>query len=266
MCELGVLLLARSRPWPPGRPATPRAGAGPRGRSARARRTAGTGCASPTPRSRRRSGTAARTNSTPVASRLPSGTPACGHEDQKPRRFVVAVLGGHQHRAAPLAADGEALQQPADQQQDRRRDADGGVRRQQADRERRDAHHHQRDDEHLLAADPVTEVAEDHAAEGPGDEAERVGAEGEQRRGDRLGLGEEQRAEDEGGGRAVEEEVVPLDGGADQAGEDDLDDARLRRSAGGRSGGRAWLGRSCVVPFVGGDGGAAVRRRSSRRP
>ena len=45
----------------------------------------------------------------------------------------------------------------------------------------RDAHHQQRDDQHLLAADPVTEVAEDHAAERAGDEAERVGAEREQR-------------------------------------------------------------------------------------
>ena len=115
--------------------------------------------------------TAASTNSTPVASRLPSATPACGHEDQKPRRSSLAVLGGHQHRAAPLAADGEALQQPADQQQDRGGDADGGVRRQQADREGAEAHHQQRDDEHLLAADPVTEVAEDHAAERAGDEA-----------------------------------------------------------------------------------------------
>ncbi len=31
--------------------------------------------------------TAASTNSTPVAIRLPSGTPACGHEDQNPRFF-----------------------------------------------------------------------------------------------------------------------------------------------------------------------------------
>ena len=34
------------------------------------------------------------------------------------------------------------------------------------------------DDQHLLAADPVAEVAEDHAAERAGDEAQRVGAEG----------------------------------------------------------------------------------------
>ena len=41
----------------------------------------------------------------------------------------------------------------------------------------------------LLAADPVAEVAEDHAAERPGQEAERVGAEGQQGAGDGVGLG-----------------------------------------------------------------------------
>ncbi len=151
---------------------------------------------------------------------------------------VLAVLGGHQDGAAPLAADREALHQPADQEQDRRAEADGGVRRQQADREGGGTHHHQGDDEHLLAADPVTEVSEDHTTERPGDEAQRVGAEGQKRGGHRLRLGEEQLAEHQGGGRPVEEEVVPLDGGADQAGEHHLDDA----VGGGRRSRRAGRG------------------------
>ena len=46
----------------------------------------------------------------------------------------------------------------------------------------------------------------------------------QQRAGHRVGVGEEQLAEDEGGGRPVEEEVVPLGRGADQAREDDLHD------------------------------------------
>ena len=178
---------------------------------------------------------------------------------------VVAVLGGHQHRTAPLAADGEALQQPADEQQDRRRDADGGVRREQADREGRDTHQHQRDDEHLLAADAVTEVAEDDATERPGDEADRVGAEGQQGRVDRVGVREEQRAEDERCGRAVEEEVVPLHGGADQAGEDDLDDAVATPVGGvgslrGRRFAIVW---TCACSHL---AVSLVMRRSSRRP
>ncbi len=145
----------------------------------------------------------------------------------EPAVLLVAVLGGHQHRAAPLAADRESLQEPADQQQDRGSHADRRVRRQQADREGGDTHQHQRDDEHLLAAHAVAEVTEHHPAQRSRDEAECVGAEGEQRRGDRLRLREEQRAEHQGGCRPVEEEVVPLDGGPDQAGEDDLDDPVL---------------------------------------
>ena len=68
--------------------------------------------------------TAASTNSTPVASRLPSAHTGLRPRGPEAAVLVLAVLGGHQHRAAPLAADGEALHQPADQQQDRGGDAD----------------------------------------------------------------------------------------------------------------------------------------------
>ena len=71
-------------------------------------------------------------------------------------------------------------------------------------------------------------MAEDDAAERPRDEADGVGGEGEQGADQRVERGEEQLVEDEGGGGAVEEEVVPLDGGADQAGEDDA--AKTARS------------------------------------
>jgi hypothetical protein len=117
-----------------------------------------------------------------------------------PAAAVVAVLGRHQDRAAPLAADGEALGEPADEQQDRCRDADRRVCRQQADREGRDPHHHQRDDQHLLAADAIAEVPEDDAAERTCREPDRIGTEREKGRVDRIGVREEQRAEDECGG------------------------------------------------------------------
>ena len=92
------------------------------------------------------------------------------------------MLGGHQHRAAPLAADREALHS-------RQTSSRIGAARPMvayvgsspianvatpiisSD-----------DDQHLLAADPVAEVPEDDAAERPGDEAERVGAERQQGR------------------------------------------------------------------------------------
>ncbi len=134
-----------------------------------------------------------------------------GHTGLRPARpeaavLVLAVLGHHEDRAAPLAADREALDQAAQEQQQRRRDADRRVGRQEADRDGRAAHHEQRDDEHLLAPDPVPVVAEDDTAERAGDEAEGVGAEREERAGQRVAVGEEQAAEDEGRGGAVEEE------------------------------------------------------------
>ena len=151
-----------------------------------------------------------------------------------PASLRRAVLGGHQHRPAPLATEGEALHQPEQDQQDRRPDADRRVGRQQADQEGRATHHHQRDDQHLLAADLVAEVPEDHPTDRPGGEADGIRGEREQRADERVEVGEEQLVEDQRGGRAVEEEVVPLHGGPDEAGTDDLHDGRARP---GRDGG-----------------------------
>ena len=178
---------------------------------------------------------------------------------------VAAVLGGHQHRTAPLTADREALHQAADHEQDRRRDPDGGVRRQQADREGADPHHQQRDDQHRLAPDLVAEVAEDHPAQGAGREAQRVGHEGVERAVGAADLAEEDLAEDQRGGGAEEEEVVPLDGRADQAGRDDPHDRALARGSpagafavrGARAARELGVGCHLCVPFT---------RRSSRRP
>ena len=93
-------------------------------------------------------------------------------------RLVRAVLGDQQHRAAPFAADGEALDEPQHDQQGRRPVADLPERRQAAHQERRDADEHEAELEQLLAAELVAEVAEHHAADRPGDEADRVGDEG----------------------------------------------------------------------------------------
>ena len=127
------------------------------------------------------------------------------------------VLHGQHHRAAPLAADAEALSQAEDHQEDRGGHADGAVGGQQADQERGNPHDQQREDQHLLAADPVAVVAEDDPADRAGQEADGVSAEGQQRAGKRRELGEEELVEHQRGGGAVEEEVVPLDGGPDEA-------------------------------------------------
>ena len=138
----------------------------------------------------------------------------------EPAPVRIAGLERHQHRAAPLAAEAEPLQEPQGDQQDRRPHPDRGVRRQDADHERGDAHQQQRDHQHVLAAQLVAEVTEDDPAERPRDEAHRVRREGQQGADQRLEAGEEQLVEDQGGGRAVDEEVVPLQRGADQAGDD----------------------------------------------
>ena len=129
---------------------------------------------------------------------------------------------GQQHRAAPFAADADALQRAQDGQDHRAPDADRLVGRHKGDQERRDAHEQQRRDQRRLAADAVAVMAEDRRADRPGDEADEIGAEGGERRRQRILVGEVQLAEDEAGGGAVEEEVVPLDGGADRRGDDRL--------------------------------------------
>jgi hypothetical protein len=134
------------------------------------------------------------------------------------------VLQRHEHGPAPLAAEPQPLDDPEHHQQDGRGHADGGIGRQQADEEGGDAHHQQGHHQHGLAAQLVAVVAEDDPADGAGDEPGGRGGEGQQRAGKRVGVGEEQLVEDQGRSRAIEEEVVPLQGGADQAGDDDLAD------------------------------------------
>ena len=128
------------------------------------------------------------------------------------------MLGRHQHRPAPFPADREALDQPQDDQADGRPDADRGIGGKQADEHGGEAHHDEAEHQQFLTADAVAEMAEDNAAERPGNEADRIGGEGEQRADERVEAGEEQLVEDERGRRAVEEEIVPLDGRADHAG------------------------------------------------
>ena len=133
--------------------------------------------------------------------------------------FLVGVFQCHECGAAPFAADGEALDQAQQDQQDRGEDADGLVGGQQADREAGRAHDAHRQDEHRFTADPVAEVAEDDPAEGADDVADGEGGERGDGGDDRGEVGEEQLTEHQGGGGAVEQEVVELDGAAQKAGE-----------------------------------------------
>jgi hypothetical protein len=123
--------------------------------------------------------------------------------------------------AAPFTTHAEALDKTQHHQQHRRGDSDLAVGGQQPDQHRRHAHHHQRCHQHGLAADLVAKVSEDHAAQGTGKEADSKGGEGRHLAGKGINVGEEQRAENQRRGGAVKEEVVPLDRGANEAGDDD---------------------------------------------
>jgi len=83
-----------------------------------------------------------------------------------------------------------------------------------------------REDEHVLAPDPIPEVPEDYAPDGPRREPDPVGPESEQRPDERLAPREEELAEDQRRRRAIEEEVVPLNGGPDEARQDHLTNGR----------------------------------------
>ena len=105
---------------------------------------------------------------------------------------AAAVMGarplhGDQHRAAPFAADADALQGAQDGQDDGAPDADGVVAGHEGDQERGDAHQQQRGDQRRLAADAVAVMAEDRRADRAADEADEIGAERRQRAGQRIG-------------------------------------------------------------------------------
>ncbi|CUI51816.1 Uncharacterised protein [Achromobacter xylosoxidans] len=153
-----------------------------------------------------------------------------GGEGAAPLRGVFAR---HQHRAAPFAADRQALRQAQQQQQGGGPQAGAGVAGQQADADRGQAHDDQGGHQRLLAADAVAQVAEDDAAQRARQEAGRKGAERGHGADERIGRGEEDLAEHQGGGGGVDVEVIPLDGGADEGGGRGAHGLARRRSMGG---------------------------------
>ena len=146
--------------------------------------------------------------------------PASGETAAIARR----MLHRHQHGAAPLPSNADALNRPQHDEQNGRPDADGRVRGKQSDEERRDAHDDERIDQHGLAADAIAEVAEHDAAQGPRDEPDGERPERGERADQRIDGRKEEPVEDERRGSAVKEEVVPLDRGADEARENHLAD------------------------------------------
>src|SRR6266404_4429998 len=75
-------------------------------------------------------------------------------------------------------------------------------------------------------------MAEDHAADWPGEEPDRVRGECRHLPRDGRQGGKKELVENECGSRAIEEEVVPLNRRADEAGENDLADGGWREELG----------------------------------
>jgi hypothetical protein len=127
------------------------------------------------------------------------------------------VLHREQGGAAPFAARGEALEDAQQDQGGGRGGADLPIGGEQADERGRRPHEQQGQHEHALAAQPVAEPAGEDCAEGPEQEADADRGQGDQG-GQSGGLlvqrGEEARREHQARGLGVDEEVVPLDGGA----------------------------------------------------
>src|SRR5690606_36975361 len=122
---------------------------------------------------------------------------AGGREARPKAAAALRVLAGHDDRAAPFAADRDALAEPEGDEQDRREPADLLRRGQAADEEADDAHDRERPVEHLLPADPVAEVPEEDAADRAGEVAGGERREARDRPGDRVEVAEEDRVEHE---------------------------------------------------------------------
>ena len=169
------------------------------------------------------SGSCEASPNAPVASSSPTGAPACTQLAVEP---APARVGPCSTTISTAPAHSPPTPSPCTNRSTTSSTgaSDPGrlVGRQQPDQERREADEHEGGDERRLPADAVAVVAEHDAAERPGEEPDGVGGERGHRPGDRVDGREEQAVEDEGGGGAVQEEVVPLDGGADEAGGDDF--------------------------------------------
>jgi hypothetical protein len=91
-----------------------------------------------------------------------------------------------QHRAAPFAADADALNRAQYGQDDAAPNADRIVRGHEGDQESRDAHEHEGRDQRRLAANTVAVVAEDRSTHRPRCEADEVGAKSQECGGGRI--------------------------------------------------------------------------------
>ena len=135
--------------------------------------------------------------------------------------LLVGDLGQVGGAGAVFAAKAQALNHAREAEQHRRRDADRGVGRRDRDHQRSEAHEQHRKHQRVAPAVVIGEMAEQPAADGPHDEAERKQDSGVQLLDDRIVAGKERAGEIERE-RRIGVEVVPLDQVADRTDEDRL--------------------------------------------
>ena len=87
---------------------------------------------------------------------------------EKPRFFTIGVFECHECGTAPLAADGQSLDEAESDQEQRSGHADRGLSGEQTDTGAGHPHQDHGQDEHLLTAKPVTEMPEDRTTERAG--------------------------------------------------------------------------------------------------
>ena len=87
--------------------------------------------------------------------------------------------------------------------------------RHEGDEKSGDAHAQQGGDQCCLASDAIPVMAEYRCANRPADEADKISAERRQCCGERVFVRKIKLAEDQSGGRAINEKVIPFDRRAD---------------------------------------------------
>ena len=148
------------------------------------------------------------------------------------------VLGREQDRAAPLAAEREALHDAEQHEEDRAEPAGLRVGRQQADEAGGDAHDADGPEQRRATSEPVAHVAEDHGADRPHDERERDRRERGELAAELAERVEEERADEERGEVGEDVEVERLERGADHRRPRDASHGRgVCRDRGGGGGG-----------------------------
>jgi hypothetical protein len=125
-----------------------------------------------------------------------------------------------ENRATPLAAHADALKRAQDGEDHCAPHADRIVARQERHQERRNAHQHQGGDQRRLAADAIAIMTEDEGPDRAREKTDEIDAKRVKRRGQWVLVWEEELAEDQPGHGAIEQEIVPLDRGADRGGDD----------------------------------------------